>query len=184
MKWDKMNDPKYTRLFALLAGLFFLSGAVMGFFAMEKNREARELEEENERILAFGQMEPGKSSLPFYESLFRSESGEKLASAMEEAGVKVDRIREETAESDKGTFHNFLISGTGSYAQIVQTFDIIKGKERWTAVNLKELKRSAQGLAYEVEIQTFQIRGTYEKEKYSPHRSHGHRQEPGRQDPL
>ncbi|WP_419486386.1 hypothetical protein [Dialister succinatiphilus] len=96
----------------------------------------------------------------------------------------MDAVSEKVEEGENGIFHIFHISGTGTYAQIVQTFDIIKGKERWSAVNLKELKRSQKGLAYKMEVQTFQIRGTYEKEKYSPHRSHGHWQEPGGENTL
>lgn len=179
-----VNDRKYTRTFALLSLLFFAGSFFLYHMASRKEEEARILSAEADRIRQFAVSPRRPSSLPFLESLFQGTDSDSLAAAMEEGGLKVDGVWEEQKEGDRGDFHIFHISGTGTYAQIVQTFDIIKGKERWNAVNLKKLKRSPEGLAYEVEIRTFQIRGTYEKEKYSPHRSHGNGQKPSRQDPL
>ena len=179
-----LNDRKYTRTFALLALLLFAGAFFLHHMASQKEEEARALSAEADRIRQFAAGPRRPSSLPFLENLFRSTDADSLAAAMEEGGLKVDGVWEEQKEGDRGDFHIFHISGTGTYAQIVQTFDIIKGKERWNAVNLKKLKRSPNGLAYEVEIRTFQIRGTYEKEKYSPHRSHGHWQEPGGENTL
>ena len=179
-----LNDRKYTRTFALLALLLFAGAFFLHHMASQKEEEARALSAEADRIRQFAAGPRRPSSLPFLENLFRSTDADSLAAAMEEGGLKVDGVWEEQKEGDRGDFHIFHISGTGTYAQIVQTFDIIKGKERWNAVNLRELKRSPKGLAYEMEVQTFQIRGTYEKEKYSPHRSHGHWQEPGGENTL
>ena len=173
-----MNDRKYGRTFLLLALFFLLSGGYLKLMALEKENLSRSLEEENRQVEIFSKAPARPSSLPFLESLFSAASPASLVNAAEEGGLKVDAVSEKVEEGENG------ISGTGTYAQIVQTFDIIKGKERWSAVNLKELKRSPKGLAYEMEVQTFQIRGTYEKEKYSPHRSHGHWQEPGGENTL
>lgn len=181
----KLNDPKYARTFLLLALLFILGGSYLKWMASEKENLAQALERDNKMVAAFSARPAAPSSRPFLESLFPAVSSSVLLAALEASGVQVDSITEEQKEEEKGIFHIFHVSGTGSYAQIVQTFDIIKGKERWSAVNLKELKRSPKGLAYELEIRTFQIRGTtYEEEKYSPHRPNGHRKEPGSQNPL
>lgn len=179
-----MNDRKYGRTFLLLALFFLLSGGYLKLMALEKEDLSRSLEEENRQVEIFSKAPSRPSCLPFLESLFSAASPASLVNAAEEGGLKVDTVSEEEKEGENGIFHIFHISGTGTYAQIVQTFDIIKGKERWSAVNLRELKRSPKGLAYKMEVQTFQIRGTYEKEKYSPHRSHGHRQEPGGENTL
>lgn len=179
-----LNDRKYTRTFILLALLLFAGAFSLHHAASQREEEARMLTAEADRIRHFAASPRRPSSLPFLENLFQAADADSMASAMEEGGLKVEGVWEEVKEGDRGDFHIFHISGTGTYAQIVQTFDIIKGKERWNAVNLKKLKRSPEGLAYEVEIRTFQIRGTYEKEKHSPHRSHGNGQKPGRQDPL
>lgn len=185
MDWKKLgNDGKYGRTFLLLSLFFLLSGGYLKLMALEKESIAQSLEQENRQVEIFAKAPARRSCLPFLESLFPAASPASVLAAVEEGGLQVDTVSEEEKEGDKGIFHIFYISGTGTYAQIVQTFDIIKGKERWSAVNLKELKRSPKGLAYEMEVQTFQIRGTYEKEKYSPHRSHGHRQEPGGEDTL
>ena len=67
---------------------------------------------------------------------------------------------------ENGKFQKIRVQGTGSFAQIVRGFDIIKGKERWNAMDLKSLKREGGQLSFDAEIRTFQSRGTYEKEKY------------------
>lgn len=185
MDWKKLrNDRKYRGVFFLLALLLFLGGGYLKLMTAEKESLSAAKDMENREIRHFAALPEAPSRLPFLESLFPAVSSASLLNALEETGLKADTVTEEEMEGEKGIFHIFHISGTGTYAQIVQTFDIIKGKERWSAVNLKELKRSPKGLAYEMEIQTFQIRGTYEKEKYSPHRAHGHRQEPGGEDPF
>ena len=95
---------------------------------------------------------------------------------------KANRIRPagDPEPTELGQFYKIFISGTGSFAQILSGFDIIKSKESWNAVYLKEIKRNGEGLAFEIEIQTFQYRGTYEKEKYRPDRSDGNGQEQSR----
>lgn len=180
----RLNDRAYTVTFLLLSLFFLLGGSYLKLMTAEKENLSSALERENRMVEAFSTRPAAPSSRPFLESLFPAVSSPSLLASLEAAGLSVDSITEEQKEEEMGIFHIFHVSGTGSYAQIVQTFDIIKGKERWSAVNLKELKRSPKGLAYEMEIRTFQIRGTYEEEKYSPHRPYGHREEPGGKNPL
>ena len=184
MEPGKLDDRKYTRPFALLALFLFLTGGWIGTMAVEKEEQAALLAEENRSVRTFELLPERESALPFLTGLFQKENGESMVSLLEEAGLQVERIEEEEIPGEKGDFHKFRVFGSGSFRQILQTFDIIKGKENWNAVELKDLKRSPQGLAFEIEVRTFQIRGTYEKEKYSSHRSYGHREEPGSEDPL
>ena len=121
--------------------------------------------------------------LPFLTELFGKASAPELAEALEESGATVTNISESEGTIDEnGKFQKIRVQGTGSFAQIVRGFDIIKGKERWNAMDLKSLKREGGQLSFDAEIRTFQSRGTYEKEKYSSDRSHGDRKEPRGED--
>lgn len=137
---------------------------------------------ENQKALHFRAPEEG-TYLPFLTELFGKASAPELAEALEESGATVTNISESEGTIDEnGKFQKIRVQGTGSFAQIVRGFDIIKGKERWNAMDLKSLKREGGQLSFDAEIRTFQSRGTYEKEKYSSDRSHGDRKEPRGED--
>lgn len=179
-----LNDRKYTRLFVLLSCLFLALG---GWFllarATEKGRAAA-IRLENQEIIHFAGLPQRPSSLPFLTKFLRPVSGETMAAAIEGTGAKVYSISEEEEEGPKGKIKKFNIKGTAAYTQMVQSFGIIKETDRWCAMNLKSLKRAGDVLSYEVEIRTFQSRGTYDQEKYRPHRSHGNGKKPGSKNPL
>lgn len=180
-----LNDTKYTRLFTLSSLLFLALG---GWFALagrtEKDR-ASALTLENEEIRTFSSLPERPSALPFLTGLLQPVSGESLAAALEETGARVNSISEEEGEEGpEGQIKKFHIIGTANFSQMVQSFGIINGKNRWCAMDLRSLKRAGDVLAYEVEIRTFQNRGTYDQEKYRPHRSYGNREKPGSKNPL
>lgn len=176
------NDRKYTSTFAGFAILFLVAGSCLTLGARDHEQQGDNKRRENQWVRNFNEENIPPSTLPFFQTLFPRTDGEDITAMLEEGNLKVESVTEEEEENQSGNFHKFHVSGTGSFSQIMQTFDIIKEKERWSAVNLKELKRAPEGLAYEMEIQTFQLRGTYEKAKHSSHRSHGHRKEPGGED--
>ena len=155
-----LHDTKYKREYLALAFLLALTGC----FFVERSWD----KEESAGLLT---------------ELFGKASAPELAEALEESGATVTNISESEGTIDEnGKFQKIRVQGTGSFAQIVRGFDIIKGKERWNAMDLKSLKREGGQLSFDAEIRTFQSRGTYEKEKYSSDRSHGDRKEPRGED--
>ena len=166
-----LHDTKYKREYLALAFLLALTGC----FFVERSWD----KEESAGLMA---AEEG-TYLPFLTKLFGKASAPELAEALEESGATVTNISESEGTIDEnGKFQKIRVQGTGSFAQIVRGFDIIKGKERWNAMDLKSLKREGGQLSFDAEIRTFQSRGTYEKEKYSSDRSHGDRKEPRGED--
>lgn len=180
-----LNDQKYTRLFALSSCLFLALG---GWFLLAQQTEkslAASIRTENEEIRTFGALPESPPAGPFLASFLRPLSGENLAASLEGTGARVNSISEEEGEDEpEGKIKKFHIKGTADFSQMVQSFGIIESKNRWCAMDLKSLKRAGDVLAYEVEIRTFQSRGTYDQEKYRPHRSYGNREKPGSKNPL
>lgn len=180
-----LDNTKYTRLFALSALLFLALGGWFTLAGRTEQDRADSLNLENEEIKTFSALPESPSALPFLQELLRPVSGESLAASLETTGVKVNSISEEEGEEGpRGEIKKFRISGTADFPQMVQSFGIINSKNRWCAMDLRSLKRAGDVLAYEVEIRTFQSRGTYDQEKHRPHRSYGNREKPGSKNPL
>lgn len=168
-----LHDTKYKREYLALAFLLALTGCFFVERSWDKEESAGLMAAENQKALHFRAPEEG-TYLPFLTE---------LAEALEESGATVTNISESEGTIDENRkFQKIRVQGTGSFAQIVRGFDIIKGKERWNAMDLKSLKREGGQLSFDAEIRTFQSRGTYEKEKYSSDRSHGDRKEPRGED--
>lgn len=177
-----LHDTKYKREYLSLAFLLALTGCFFVERSWDKEESAGLMAAENQKALHFRAPEEG-TYLPFLTKLFGKASAPELAEALEESGATVTNISESEGTIDEnGKFQKIRVQGTGSFAQIVRGFDIIKGKERWNAMDLKSLKREGGQLSFDAEIRTFQSRGTYEKEKYSSDRSHGDRKEPRGED--
>lgn len=175
------NDKKYLPVYAIGAVVFFLLGAYFFWGGSAKEREIAERQMEQDMLQAYESQPPARQRKDFLIGAFPSKRNHAYTSLLESVGLSAFDVTEEAGKKNEwGDFHKIFISGTGSFSQILAGFDIIKSEERWNAVNLKEMKRSEEGLAFEMEIVTFQYRGMYEKEKYRPDWSDGDREEPGR----
>lgn len=180
-----VNDKKYMPIYAIGAIFLILLGVYFFWGGSAKRAEGERLWAEKELLLAYEAQPQPKGKRDFLEQAFSHGHQTEYVSLLESVGLSVKDVTEEAGKKQEfGDFHKIFISGTGSFSQILAGFDIIKSEERWNAVNLKEMKRSEEGLAFEMEIATFQYRGMYEKEKYRPDRSDGDRKEPRRQDSL
>lgn len=183
VKWWNRRDflPAYGIgiLTAVLLGLYLYWGNQGRLAGIESLRAA------NEGIRAYAAHPTVPKEPDFLRQAFLSDGTADYGALLEEAGLSVTDVSEEYGEGvPLGRFHKIFISGTGSFAQILRGFDIIQSEERWNAVYLKEIKRGETGLVLEMEVRTFQYRGTYEEEKHRPDRSHGNREKPRRQDTL
>ena len=182
-KWWNRRDflPGYG-IFALLA---FLLGMYLSWGNQSREAGIESMRAANEGIRAFAAQPVTPTEPDFLRRAFPAERTADYSALLESVGLSVTDVSEAEGErSSLGRFQKIFISGTGSFAQILRGFDIIQSEERWNAVYLKDIKRGEKGLAFEIEIRTFQYRGTYEEEKYRPDRSHGNREEPRRQDTL
>lgn len=181
-KWWNRRDfmPAY--------GIFILVALLIGGYLYVGNQSRQagiaSMEAANEGIRAYAAHPVARKEPDFLVRAFPSEATADYGALLESTGLSVLDVSEEVEARPMGNFHKIFISGTGSFAQILRGFDIIQSEERWNAVYLKEIKRSDEGLSFEIEIRQFQYRGTYEEEKYRPDRSHGDREEPRRQDTL
>ena len=171
------NDKKYFPVYAIGAVVFCLLGAYFYWGGSAKERDVAALRMEQDMLRAYDAQPPAGQRKDFLVQAFPKEGRTEYVSLLESVGLSVKDVTEEAGKRNEwGDFHKIFISGTGSFSQILAGFDIIKSEERWNAVNLKEMKRSEEGLAFEMEIETFQDRGMYEKEKYRPDRSDGDRE--------
>lgn len=176
------NDKKYVPYYFIGALFFFLLGAYFFWGGSAQEKEVLHLQMEQDMLRAYEAQPIRREKKDFLVQAFPSKKQNEYVSLLESVGLSVKDVTEETGKKNEwGDFHKIFISGTGSFSQILSGFDIIKSEERWNAVNLKEMKRSEEGLAFEMEIVTFQYRGMYEKEKYRPDRSDGDREEPRRE---
>lgn len=163
-------------LIALLLGWYLSWGNGMRSDALQQAMA------DNERIRTYENQPISISQRAFLKDAFPADKITDYTALLETTGLVVEDVSEEEGErTSLGQFHKIFISGTGSFAQILRGFDIIQSEERWNAVYLKEMKRKEKGLAFSIEIQTFQYRGTYEEEKYRPDRSYGNREKQSRQ---
>lgn len=175
------QEKKYLPYYVSLALLTLLSGCYLSWHNQNLISSLENQGREKELLLAYKENPLQRKERKFLPSLFSKGKGMDYGALLEEAGLYIKDIQEEEGKpTELGQFYKIFISGTGSFAQILSGFDIIKSKESWNAVYLKEIKRNGEGLAFEIEIQTFQYRGTYEKEKYRPDRSDGNGQEQSR----
>lgn len=176
-QWQEFfDDKKYTRFFLLLSLLFIAGGIFLMHTEKTKEQEIQLISQNNETVLLFQKKEKKESPLPFLENLMQEE-GLSITKDMEEKGISVLKSEENDGENDKfGKFHEIRLKGRGNFSQILETFDIIGYKERWSAVELKEIKRAGQELDFELSIRTFQSRGRNEKKEYRTDWPHGNRE--------
>ncbi len=171
------NDKQHIPAYVLGAGLLFLIGIYMYWGGSGEKAEVFRLQAEKEMVQSYESAAPVKGKKEFLQQAFSAGEQTDYVSLLETAGLHVQDVTEEAGEGNEfGRFHKIFISGTGSFAQILSGFDIIKSEERWNAIGVKEIKRSDAGLAFTIEVRTFQYRGTYEEEKYRPDRSYGNRE--------
>lgn len=108
-----------------------------------------------------------------------AKSGEEDAvHGFEKAGLHIlSREEQEDEEKNTGKIRKEHILLHGTYIQLLQSFDIIKSEYRGASFTVFSITRDDTGLSIKGELRTFRSRGTYEEEKYRPHRSDGDREE-------
>ena len=108
-----------------------------------------------------------------------AKSGEEDAiHGFEKAGLHIlSREEQEEEEKNTGKIRKEHILLHGTYIQLLQSFDIIKSEYRGASFTVFSITRDDTGLFIKGELRTFRSRGTYEEEKYRPHRSNGDRKE-------
>ncbi len=172
-----LNNRKYTRSFFLLSLLLLIICFSLALHISEKRSRIGSMEAEIAMRKKWKPAEGHGNRMAFLGNLLQTEAEEEISAAFEASGCMVEEVAETAGEEADDSFRIFHVKGKGSFIQIVSAFDIIKAKERWTASELRSLKRMGGLLAFEAEVRTVQSRGTYEKKKYSPHRAHGYGQE-------
>ena len=102
-----------------------------------------------------------------------AKSGEEDAiHGFEKAGLHIlSREEQEEEEKNTGKIRKEHILLHGTYIQLLQSFDIIKSEYRGASFTVFSITRDDTGLSIKGELRTFRSRGTYEEEKYRPHRS-------------
>lgn len=148
MNSDFLTDKKYTVTFFLLAaclllGDFYLWGAIA-----EKRERIHALKTEAVLLENWSKRPKENNHISFLENILGEMTAEPIFAAFRESGCTVEEIKEEETEK----FHVFHIKGKGSFSQITAAFGIIKNKERWSAAELRALKRDGSLLAYEAEV--------------------------------
>ena len=122
-----LHDTKYKREYLALAFLLALTGCFFVERSWDKEESAGLMAAENQKALHFRAPEEG-TYLPFLTKLFGKASAPELAEALEESGATVTNISESEGTIDEnGKFQKIRVQGTGSFAQIVRGFYIIKG---------------------------------------------------------
>lgn len=153
-----LNDPARARFFLLLAVL--CTGISFWTFrtAERTEQDALRIAGENRRIRAVLREPPPQDSAVLKE-LFAPADRALWQSCAEEAGMTVISAEEESAGGDEwGENRKIIVKARGTYAQIVETFDIINGKERWSAAYPAEIRREGDHLTAAVGIRTFLMR--------------------------
>lgn len=177
-----LHDTKYKREYLALAFLLALTGCFFVERSWDKEELAGLMAAENQKALHFRAPEEG-TYLPFLTELFGKASAPELAEVLEESGATVTNISESEGTIDEnGKFQKIRVQGTGSFAQIVRGFDIIKGKERWNAMDLKSLKREGGQLSLTRRSVPSKAEVPMKKRNNSSDRSHGDRKEPRGED--
>lgn len=153
-----LNSPAQTRFFVLLALLCI----GISFLAAEKTAQARSeaaaLQAENTRLRRFAEnpQETGENELS---PLFAPAERGLWQSCAEEAGMTVLSAEEEAdGRGGAGETRKIILKARGSYAQIVETFDIINSKERWSAAYPMEIRREGDHLTAVIGVRIFLAR--------------------------
>lgn len=153
-----LNSPARTRFFVLLALLCI----GISFLAAEKTAqaqgEAAALQVENTRLRRFAG-HPQETEDSALRTLFSPADRDLWQSCAEEAGLTVLSVSgEKDSEGDAGETRKIIIKARGSYAQIVETFDIINSKERWSAAYPMEIRREGDHLTAVIGVRIFLAR--------------------------
>lgn len=153
-----LNSPAQTRFFVLLALLCI----GISFLAAEKTAQAQSeaaaLQAENTRLRRFAE-HPQETEDSTFRTLFSPSDRDLWQSCAGEAGLTVLSVSEEKDSSgDAGETRKIILKARGSYAQIVETFDIINSKERWSAAYPMEIRREGDHLTAVIGVRIFLAR--------------------------
>lgn len=153
-----LNSPAQTRFFVLLALLCI----GISFLAAEKTAQAQSeaaaLQAENTRLRRFAEY-PQETEDSALRTLFSPSDRDLWQSCAGEAGLTVLSVSEEKDGSgDAGETRKIILKARGSYAQIVETFDIINSKERWSAAYPMEIRREGDHLTAVIGVRIFLAR--------------------------
>lgn len=148
MNRDFLTDKKYTVTFFLLAACLLLTDIYLWGAIAEKRERIHALKAEAVLLENWSTQPKENNHISFLENILREMTVETISAAFLESGCTVEEIGEE----ENSKFHIFHIKGNGSFSQITAAFGIIKSKERWSAAELRSLKREGGVLAYEAEV--------------------------------
>ncbi len=83
------------------------------------------------------------------------------AADMTRRGIRIEKIGEAPPlKKPHGEILRLSVSGAGHFAQLLEMFDIIHGKERWMQVEFRRIVREGDHLRFEADLTAYRGRGT------------------------